>query len=42
MIVDPEIGEPGAVVDDVVELIDIFPTIVDLLDLPSGDRAFSG
>ncbi len=42
VIVDPEIGQPGAVVEDVVELIDIFPTVVDLLDLPTGDRALSG
>ena len=30
IIVDPDIGTPGQHVDDVVELLDIFPTILDL------------
>lgn len=35
---DPDFGEPGQVVEDVVELLDIFPTLLDLVgvDAPDG------
>ena len=39
---DPDLPEPGKVIDDVVELADIFPTVLDLTDVSAAGLELDG